>query len=217
VQEDLGLFDDRVVLSASWRNDYEHSWGLNHLTQTSGYLGGWKDNKGVPRFSVTVKTDQELVDLRAILRAFRPLQSTNKYFIVLGTPSPEIYAKYNNFSEIEYFNPTESWLKAASKARTSMASSRLVPVFSTKSIPVRFSAALRRRTTILPAAGRPNRHQPDQRRQCPRVRVGNLWTAHEAPELYRQLRADKGHYPNFADGMPHYWGSGTRPLRPWQI
>ncbi|MDB6092647.1 MAG: TonB-dependent siderophore receptor [Verrucomicrobia bacterium] len=207
IQEDLGLFDDRLTLSASWRNDYQHSWGLNYLTQTSGNLGGWKDNKGVPRFSVSVKPTKNLTIYGLYSEHADPLQSTGKYFIVLGNPDAATRAKYGNFAEIEYFNPGGKLVEGGIKGT----------YFDGK---LTFSFNYFHEINTGQVFGRVQQQDYDASgKQVDQIGInlisgvnahGYEWEIFGQPterlSFIVNYGQTKGHYPDFGNGNPHWWG-----------
>lgn len=207
IQEDLGLFDDRLIFSAGWRNDYQHSWNINYLTQTSGDRGGWKDNKGVPRYSVTVKPTKNFSFYYLHSEHVDPEQSNTKYFVVLGVPDQATRDKYGNFATLQYFNPGGTLDEVGAKGT----------FFNGK---LTFSFAYFHEVNQGQVFGRVQEQIYDSSgHQTLQVGV-NLISGVDAKgyewEMFGQptdrlsfivnYGQTHGEYPNFADGQPHWWG-----------
>ncbi len=207
VQEDLSLFDDHLVLSASRREDYQDFYSINFLNQTSGYTGGWKNTKQVPRYAVTFKPTKWLSVYELYAVHHDPVQTAEKYFIVLGTPTPAQYAQYGNFATLEDYNPggvlVESGVKGTffggrltfsfdffHEINSGQVFGRVVEADYNSS----GQQTLQIGTNLISGV---NAH-------------GYEWEIFGQPTkrltFIINYGQTKGHYPAFADGMPHWWG-----------
>ncbi|MDD2764952.1 MAG: TonB-dependent receptor [Opitutaceae bacterium] len=114
VQEDMSFWQDRVVLSGSWRVDYVNilqTFGASIINDTKG----WVNTKGTPRVALTIKPKSWLSFYGLYSVHKDPPQTMNKYDVV-GKPLPQ-----DLFPGIEYgpqlaFQPTGYTIEGGVKA-----------------------------------------------------------------------------------------------------
>ena len=115
VQEEAQFFDGILTLMAGWRRD----WSLTSTHDAANHVysrSGWNDSKGAPRYAISVKPTKWLSVYGLVTQHKDPTLGTPKYVLATrGDIQPSFIAQYNNFSTIEYYQPTGTLVESGVK------------------------------------------------------------------------------------------------------
>jgi hypothetical protein len=103
-QENVTLFGGYAVLSAGWREDYEHDTFRDLLAEETT-SPGWVNTGVVPRYSVTIKPFKWLSVYSLYARHNDPTQNVQTYILYQGTATPALAAQYGNFLPRTFYSP----------------------------------------------------------------------------------------------------------------